>query len=158
MARGDVLDRLSEGDVFMLPTRAEGLPAALVEAMGAGLVPIVSDIRSGIPEIVQDGVTGLLARVDDVEGFAGAIERLQDSRDCLEKMSRAVRASVATRFDPASRTAAYQALFARWRELRRPRASHLPMPYCTRLDRPWLPNPVVRTVRAAIRRYQGKPA
>ena len=44
-------------DVFVLPTRFEGFPVALVEAMGAGLVPVVSDIASGVPEIVVKRAT-----------------------------------------------------------------------------------------------------
>ena len=50
-----LLDQYVAQDVFVLPTRAEGFPVALVEAMGAGLVPVVSDIESGVPEIVDAG-------------------------------------------------------------------------------------------------------
>lgn len=158
LARRDVLARLADGDLFILPTRAEGLPVALVEAMGAGLVPIVSDIASGIPELVEPGVSGLRIAVGDVPGFAAAIAGVAADPARLEAMSAGARQAIGTRFDPRARTAAYQALFARWQALKRPRPARLPIPYRTRLDRPWLPNPVVRTVRTAIRRYRGKPA
>jgi glycosyltransferase involved in cell wall biosynthesis len=158
LARREVLARLADGDLFILPTRAEGLPVALVEAMGAGLVPIVSDIASGVPELVEHRVSGLRLPVGDVPGFADAIADLAADRATLETMSAAARRAIGSRFDPRPRTAAYQALFAEWRVLRRPRPARLPIPYRTRLDQPWLPNPVVRTVRTAIRRYRGKPA
>jgi hypothetical protein len=126
--------------------------------MGAGLVPIVSDIASGVPELVEHRVSGLRLPVGDVPGFADAIADLAADRATLETMSAAARRAIGSRFDPRPRTAAYQALFAEWRVLRRPRPARLPIPYRTRLDQPWLPNPVVRTVRTAIRRYRGKPA
>lgn len=158
LPRPDVLARLPDGDLFILPTRAEGLPVALVEAMGAGLVPVVSDISGGIPELVEPGVSGLRIAVGDTTGFASAIADLAANPARLEAMSAAARRAIGTRFDPRARTLDYQALYARWQALRRPRPARLPLPYRTRLDQPWLPNPVVRTVRTAIRRYRGQPA
>jgi glycosyltransferase involved in cell wall biosynthesis len=158
LSHDQTLARLSDFDVFVLPTRAEGFPVALVEAMGAGLVPVVSDIPSGVPEVVEGGRTGLLPRVGDVEGFADAIASLDRDRGRLESMSAACRDVATTRFDPRARTREYQALYARWQTLRRPRPAHTDVPYCTRLDRPWIPNLAVKTVRTLIRRAQGRPA
>jgi glycosyltransferase involved in cell wall biosynthesis len=157
LPREQVLHRLADFDVFVLPTRGEGFPVALVEGMGAGLVPVVSDIPSGVPEVVEPGVTGWRLAVGDTVATADAIGCLAGDRVLLESMSRAARALIATRFDPAARAADYAALFARWRQLRRPRPAHLAVPYCTRLDQPWMPNFAVRAVRTAIRRAQGKP-
>jgi glycosyltransferase involved in cell wall biosynthesis len=137
-------------DLFVLPTRFEGFPVALIEAMASGLVPIVSDISSGVPEIVEAGISGERPPVGDVAAFAGAIARLDRVRDRLESMSVAAR-KAARRYDIQDRVADYQALYARWRELYRPhgRGSHLT--YGSRLDRPWMPNPLVRLVRTALR-------
>lgn len=157
LPHAEVLRRLPDFDVFVLPTRAEGLPVALAEAMGAGLVPVVSDVASGVPELVEPGSTGYRPPVGDVAAFAAALVDLATNRERLEQMSRAARALALARFDPVSRVAAYQALYARWRELRRPWRP-APLPYRTRLDRPWLPNAVVRRVRGHLRRSQGKPA
>ena len=62
----EVLATLPDADVFVLPTRAEGFPVALVEAMACGLVPVVSDIPSGVPEVVDDGRNGFRPPVGDV--------------------------------------------------------------------------------------------
>ena len=70
---------LPDHDVFVLPTRRR-VPVALLEAMGSGVVPVVSDIDSGVPEVVTAGVTGLLPAVGDIEGFAAAIARLHVDR------------------------------------------------------------------------------
>jgi glycosyltransferase involved in cell wall biosynthesis len=137
-------------DIFVLPTRVEGFPLALVEAMGAGLVPIVSDIQSGIPEIVTDA-TGVRPPAGDVRAFGGEIARMDRDRPRLEAMSEAARATVIARYDIRDRVVAYQALYARWQELYRPVAGASHLQYGSRLDQPWIPNPFVRLVRSAIR-------
>lgn len=151
-----VLRVAAENDVFVLPTRAEGFPVALIEAMGAGLVPVVSDIASGVPEVVEPEVHGFRPPVGDTEGFAAVISRLARDRELLETMSRRCRAVVAERFDIRDRASAYHALFARWQELRRPRPRSLSVPYGSRLDRPWLPNALVYPMRYSMRWLQGK--
>lgn len=147
----EVLALYTRHDVFVLPTRTEGLPVALLEAMGAGMVPVVSDIASGVPEVVDSGITGFRPAVGDVAGFAAAIRALDNDRNRLETMSRAVRQVVTAHFDIRERVGGYQALYARWRELRRPRPAHVPLPYGSRLDQPWLPNMLVRAARSAQR-------
>jgi glycosyltransferase involved in cell wall biosynthesis len=147
LAHADTLTRLPNFDVLVLPTRSEGFPVALVEAMGAGLVPVVSDIPSGVPEIVESGVNGYRPPVGDLAGFADAIAALAEDAGRLESMSAAAHRSAASRFDPHARAAAYFDLFERSAASVRPRRPAA-LPYGSRLDRPWLPNPVVRAVRA----------
>ena len=55
LTNADTIDRLADHDVFVLPTRVEGLPVALLEAMGCGVVPVVSNIESGVPDVVTAG-------------------------------------------------------------------------------------------------------
>lgn len=154
----EVLEILPLHDVFVLPTRVEGFPVALLEAMAAGLVPVVSDIPSGVPEVVEPGVTGLLPSVGDVAGFAAAIAGLAAKRDDMEAMSAAARRLVADRFEVRACAAAYQALFTRHAELRRPRPARLPVPYGSRLDQPWLPNLLVAPVRRYLRQRRNPAA
>ena len=66
-------------------------------------------------------------------------------------MSRAARQTVVDHFDIRQRAADYHALYARWRELRRPRPKNVPVRYGSRLDQPWLPNAAVHATRAARR-------
>jgi glycosyltransferase involved in cell wall biosynthesis len=146
----ELLTIYEDQDVFVLPTRVEGFPVALVEAMGAGLVPIVSDIESGVPEIVTDA-TGVRPPVGDVPRFAGEIARMARERPRLETMSATARREVTGRYDIRDRVVEYQALYARWRELYRPVAGASHLQYGSRLDQPWIPNPFVRLVRSAIR-------
>jgi glycosyltransferase involved in cell wall biosynthesis len=73
--RDDVADLLAAADIFVLPSRSEGLPIALLEAMAAGLAVIASRI-GGIEEVISDGIGGLLVPVDDYVELAYTISRL----------------------------------------------------------------------------------
>jgi hypothetical protein len=118
---------------------------------------VVSHVESGVTEILTEGSTGLMPPVGDIGAFADAIAALDRDRALLEKISGAAWRYVAAAHDMRERTDAYQALFARYRELRRPRPANVVVPYGSRLDRPWIPNLAVRTVRSMIRRAKGKP-
>jgi|CXWL01.1.fsa_nt_gi glycosyltransferase involved in cell wall biosynthesis len=148
-----LVERLADFDVFVLPTRAEGFPVALLEAQGAGLVPVVSDLESGVPEVVISGATGFRPPVGDIAGFAEAIATLAADRAKLDAMGQAGRAAVERDYRVEDRTAAFQALYARWAELRRPRTEVVGRPpYGSRLDQPWLPNALVKGIRWGLRR------
>lgn len=71
----DARDRVAGMDVFVLPSRAENLPIAILEAMAEAL-PVVASRTGGIAELVADGETGLLAPPDDSAALAAAIESL----------------------------------------------------------------------------------
>lgn len=70
--RDDVADLLQAADIFVLPSRFEGLPLAVLEAMSVGL-PVVGTRVAGTVECVQDGITGRLVEVGDGPGLATAI-------------------------------------------------------------------------------------
>ena len=76
--RSDIPEILASCDLAVLPSRAEGLPNAVLEYMAAGLPTIASRV-GGIAELVQDGVTGLLVPAEDANALAGAL--LQFLRD-----------------------------------------------------------------------------
>jgi glycosyltransferase involved in cell wall biosynthesis len=145
------IDRLADHDVFVLPTRTEGLPIALLEAMAAGAVPVVSAISSGVTDVVEAGVSGVLAPVGDVAAFADAIAALDANRALLTAMRANGRRAVETRYEARACAAAYQTLYARYDDLYRPLSADARLHYGSRLDRPWLPNALVRLVRTAVR-------
>jgi len=73
--RDDVVERLAEFDFFVLPSRSEGQPFALLEAMAAG-IPVVASAVSGIPEALDHGSCGTLVPPDDPQSLATAMELL----------------------------------------------------------------------------------
>lgn len=90
---------MRESHVFLLPSYEEGLPMAMLEAMAGGLAPIVTPV-GGIPDVVTDGVEGLLVGPGDVEGLAKAVQRLVEDGDLRCRVSAAAR-SRAGQFDAA---------------------------------------------------------
>ena len=76
--RSDIPEVLASCDLAVLPSRAEGLPNAVLEYMAAGLPTIASRV-GGMAELIQDGVTGLLVPAEDANALAGAL--LQFLRD-----------------------------------------------------------------------------
>jgi glycosyltransferase involved in cell wall biosynthesis len=97
-------------DIFLLVSDYEGLPLGLLEAMAHGLVPVVSDLPSGIPEVVDAG-NGMLVPVDEVAGYARAIIHLHGHRGELATKSAAARDRVKTEFSVAAMTNRWLAAF-----------------------------------------------
>ncbi len=86
--RTDVLSLLKAFDVFVMSSVTEGLGTSLLDAMAAGR-PIVATDAGGIPEVVLDGETGLLAPARDHKRMADAIVRLLRDRHLRERLAAA---------------------------------------------------------------------
>jgi glycosyltransferase involved in cell wall biosynthesis len=82
----------------LLPDDRDGIPNVLVEAMAAG-TPVVATAVSGIPELVEDGVNGLLVDPEDPTALAHALLRLHGDLDLSHRVRAAARATVSERFD-----------------------------------------------------------
>lgn len=71
-----VLTLLASCDAFLMPSAFEGLSVGMLEAMSRGVVPVVSDIRSGVPDAIVSGENGLVAPVGDIAAFTDRLEWL----------------------------------------------------------------------------------
>jgi glycosyltransferase involved in cell wall biosynthesis len=76
----------SENDIFVLPSYAEGLPNAMIEAMAAGLAVVVSDVGI-VPDVIQDGNNGLLIKPKHSSSLTTAIQQLFDNPSMVEKLA-----------------------------------------------------------------------
>lgn len=101
-------DRLPEvfaaHDVFCLPSFAEGVPVVYMEAMAVGL-PVVATRIAGVPELIEDGRSGLLVAPGRADAVADALRRLAADHDLRRRLADAGRRSVEEGFD-AQRLAA----------------------------------------------------
>jgi glycosyltransferase involved in cell wall biosynthesis len=79
MSSDEVMGHYAGQDCFLLTSNFEGLPVSLMEAMGQGVIPLVTDIDSGIPEIVSHGRNGFLQPVGDIDAFAARLAELHAS-------------------------------------------------------------------------------
>ncbi len=86
--------------VFVLPSRSEGVPMSVMEALGSGL-PVVASRVGGIPDVVRDGVEGFLVKPGDPEELARALIKLLGDPNLRLKMSKAARAR-AEEFRPSA--------------------------------------------------------
>lgn len=81
----EIPQHLWEADIFVRPSRSEGLGTAFLEAMAAGL-PIIGTKVGGIPDFLKDGETGLFAKVDDPKDLAEKIELLFSDEPLRQKL------------------------------------------------------------------------
>ena len=89
--RSDPQTFLLQAGVFVLPSRFEGMPNALLEAMAAGLAVVVTDASPGPLEVVEDGVSGLVVPSDDPFALAEALDRLGADPELRERLGAAAR-------------------------------------------------------------------
>ncbi|HEV3112086.1 MAG TPA: glycosyltransferase [Candidatus Binataceae bacterium] len=85
-------------DVFELASFAEGIPVVLMEAM-AMEIPCVATFITGIPELIRDGLDGLLVAPSDVAALADAIGRLMDDTEMRHRLGRAGRQRVVEHYN-----------------------------------------------------------
>lgn len=100
-----------DADVFCLPSFAEGVPVVLMEAMASAL-PVVSTRVNGIPELVEDGVSGLLVAPGRSDLLATALRRVAEDPARRAELGEAGRARVAERFEVEACAAELAGLFA----------------------------------------------
>ena len=110
--RMDIPDLLALFDIYALPSRWEGLPMAILEAMAAGL-PIVGSAVGGVPTAVREGVNGFLVEPEDAASLAGSLERLLNDPHLRRRMGEAGRKRYEASFTARQMTRRYEKLYLR---------------------------------------------
>ena len=108
--RQDVPEVMKALDVFVSSSSDEGLPLATVEAMGMGL-PVVLTECGGVPEVVENGRTGLLVPVRNPEALAAGIREILDAPERAARLGSDAKKSVRERFSLSSMVQAYERLY-----------------------------------------------
>jgi glycosyltransferase involved in cell wall biosynthesis len=106
----DVASLLARARLFVLPSRSEGIPLTALEAMACGL-PVVATRVGGLPEVVVDGVTGLLVPPTDSSALSDALVAIWNDPDTRGRMGRAGRLRCHECFDVERMVSQYEALY-----------------------------------------------
>jgi glycosyltransferase involved in cell wall biosynthesis len=108
----DTLALLAQADVLLMPSRFEGFPVTLLEALSLGVVPIASRLPGIIDDAVTDDVNGILPEVGGIDAFAAAIVRLEND-DLRRKMSQAAWTTAREKFQDSTMVDRYVELLQR---------------------------------------------
>ncbi|WP_343712234.1 glycosyltransferase family 4 protein [Inquilinus sp.] len=159
VAPTSVGDLLAGHDVLIMPSRFEGFPVTLVEAMAAGCVPVASLLRGVTDMAVRDGRNGRLFPVGDVKAAARAVIGLARDRAALARMSEQASATVRELFGVELMADRYRALLDRVAEDRPAIAAPIDLarwrfpPGLRDGLRTYLPRPVKNGLRMLRERY-----
>ena len=110
-AREDVFALMRAADLVALPSRHEGHPLALLEALSLGRATLATRV-GGVPEIVRDGETGLLVAPGDPAALAAGLDRLRGDPDLRLRLGRVAAQDARSRFDVRRAVTATEAVYA----------------------------------------------
>ena len=142
----EVMALLAQMKILILPSFAEGMPVVVIEAMKAGVIPLVNNIDAGIQELVEDGKTGYKIKDNAIPAYIEKIMLLMDNKNLAERIRLNCFERANAMFEPISNTklieAVFQNAFSSAGKRKIPKKI-----YGSRLDQPWLPNLFTRSIR-----------
>jgi glycosyltransferase involved in cell wall biosynthesis len=153
----EVLTSLQGHHLFILPSLKEGFPVAVVEAMKAGLVPLVTDWEGATAELIVEGETGFYVEPGNATGYANIIETLNGDRKLLKRIAESGRQRANELFDPGKNTVALENVFLRAGQSGT-KDKNKKKVYGSRLDNPIIPNVVTQFIRRSnnARKHEAK--
>ncbi|RYD77073.1 MAG: glycosyltransferase [Verrucomicrobiaceae bacterium] len=150
----EVMPFLVTQDVFLLLSDYEGLPLSLLEAMAAGTVPVVSDLPSGMREVVRNEC-GVRVAVGDVDAAVAAIMQLERDRSRVQALSEQASSHARAHYSAERMSRQFEELilsFPAAADLRWPAAVPIPTPLCLHRMSAWAFQGAPRVIRRMIRR------
>ncbi len=141
----ELLKRLPQYDYLVLPTIAEGMPVTVIEAMKAGLVPVVNHLPGGLEELIGTNERGYLIKENEIDGYVTVLQLLIQNRKLAFDIASKASLFANEKFDPVRSTARIETFMidhSKKRNLKKPRKI-----YGSRLDQKWLPNRIVKIIR-----------
>jgi glycosyltransferase involved in cell wall biosynthesis len=142
-----VISLLAQMKIFILPSLSEGMPVAVIEAMKAGVIPLVNNIEGGIQELVVDGETGYKIKDNEIGDFVEKIILLINNKSLAEKIKINCIEKANALFEPKNNTKKIESVFESTilspREIKYARKT-----YGSRLDLNWLPNYFTKALRS----------
>ena len=141
----EVMNLLCGMHIILLPSLAEGMPVAVIEAMKAGVIPLVNDIPGGIQELVVNNTTGFKSEGNSIDAYKEKILYLMHNPPERLIMQKNVKDYAVQNFSPLENTLKYEgAIIETTLQHRTKKAKKI---YGSRLDQPWLHNQITKTLR-----------
>jgi len=106
----ELMELLERQDVFVLPSRLDGLPVAMLEVMSKGVVPVMYEFNKGITKVITKDI-GFIVEVGDNTSIADCVGRLHYDRTLLRSMSEKARAKVVEEYDIKKQSEKYFHLY-----------------------------------------------
>ena len=106
----DVMKLLDRQDIFVLPSRLDGLPVAMLETMSKGIVPVMYKFNPGISKVIEKDI-GFIVEVGDNNSISEYISQLHYDRSLLRRMSEQARAKVVNEYDIKEQAKKYLHLY-----------------------------------------------
>lgn len=149
----EVIRMLPQHDLFILPSLREGFPVAVVEAMKAGLVPLVTNWDGATEELIVQGETGFYFAPGDENGYSEKIELLNSNRTLLNKIAEAGRKKANELFDPVVNTIRIEDIILNSANdgMKNEKPKKV---YGSRLDNIFIPNGITHFIRTMFGRKQ----
>lgn len=148
----ELLAMLSSFDYFILPSLAEGMPLSVIEAMKAGVIPIVNDLPGGLQEIVLNGETGFRIQANSITGYVEILIRLEKDILSKQKIAAAAIKLATDYFQPQKNTAAIEEIFMAT-VLKTRRKKKKQKMVGSRLDAEWMPNFLTEFIRRRVKTF-----
>ena len=145
-----VIQEMSSSNVFLFPSFSEGLPNVLIEALFSGAVPVSSKLESGVQDIIEDKVNGVLVETGNVKGYGDAIVNLYNDKSLLDRLRQRGKTGLIEKFEPHQQASLYDKAIKQL-ALKEVTKDYPKYSIGGWLNKPWLPNFFVKTVRSVIK-------
>lgn len=133
--------------IILLPSLAEGMPVVIIEAMKAGVIPIVNDIDGGLQELVLENQTGFKVSKNEVNGYVDKINLVANDRDKIKELHKNCVELANQLFDPFDNTRVIEDFLMQVATTKR-KAKSSKKAYGSRLDEKWIPNWLTKIIRS----------
>lgn len=145
LGQKDLSNFIQSSNIFILPSKVEGLPISLIESMKSGLVPIVNEWNNSVFEYIQNEKNGFLIKDLNLHLFAEKIILLHNDMSLLKQMSEKAKSSTRSKNDLVTSVVSIEKIFFMYldKAINRSRKKI----YGSRLDHPLVPNQVTKFIR-----------
>lgn len=139
ISQQEVNSLLCKMKVIILPSIAEGMPLSLIEAMKAGVLPLVNDLPGGIQELVINETTGFKIAENQPSGYINQIMKLAANNNAVEAIQKHAMELSNRLFNPITNTINLDKLFLKV-SIEQPKIKKSERIYGSKLDQQWIPN------------------